>query len=59
VLHNELIGQTYNGLYCLAPGLKYKSCKRYIVSEDYGKKAPSNIMPNSTLSIAEIVSRST
>jgi len=57
VFHNEKAGETYQTLYCSAGEERYKTCKRFIVSEKMGKPAPKNIMPNSSLSIDEIISK--
>jgi hypothetical protein len=51
---NEMVGQTYRNLFCLADGLQFQTCKRYIASEKFGKRVPANIMPNTSLSIDEI-----
>jgi hypothetical protein len=45
----------YKRLYCNAGEAKYKTCKRFIVSEKTGKPVPDNIMPNSTMEIDKIV----
>jgi hypothetical protein len=44
----------YKSLFCLAGEIKFKSCKRFIVSNKVGS-CPSNIMPNSSKSIEEII----
>jgi hypothetical protein len=49
VNHNEMVGLTYRSLYCLQVNRKYKMCKRYQVCIKSGKKAPRNILPNSSL----------
>ena len=56
VLFSERLGETYRNLFCNVPEY-YSSCKRYIVSEKTGLKIPENIMPNSKLSIDEIINR--
>jgi len=56
VLYSEQTGKTYKDLYCLQPE-KYHLCKRYIVSEKTGLSIPKNIMPNSKLSIDEIIKK--
>ena len=56
-LHNEMLGKTYKNLYCLSGPDKYHTCKRYVFSEKYGKGAPENILPNSTLDNHEIAKR--
>lgn len=57
ILHSEKMNQTYKQLYCLADEMKYKTCKRYQISEKYGKPAPDNVLPNSSMSIEEIAKR--
>lgn len=57
VFHNEFMGKTYRNLYCQAQDEKFKTCKRYIFSEEYGISATENILPNSTYSIDEIAIR--
>jgi hypothetical protein len=47
--------EVYQSLYCKAGAEKFKSCKRYIVSEKTGKPVPPTIMPNAQKSIEEIV----
>jgi len=57
VFINEKAGTTYKNLFCTAGELKYKSCKRFIISEKMGRPAPDNIMPNSSMSIDDIISK--
>ncbi len=45
----------YQALYCKAGAEKFKSCKRYIVSEKTGKPVPPTIMPNAQKSVEEII----
>ncbi|MBN2776714.1 MAG: hypothetical protein JXR36_03685 [Bacteroidales bacterium] len=47
--------EVYRQLFCNAGPDKYKSCKRFMVSEATGKPVPRNIMPNSFLSVDDIV----
>ncbi|MBP5502233.1 MAG: hypothetical protein IKR94_05665 [Bacteroidales bacterium] len=56
VLFNELTGETYKNLYCMRAD-KYKTCKRYLASAECACSIPETIMPNSSLSIEEIVAR--
>jgi hypothetical protein len=49
--------QIYKELYCLAGPERYKTCKRYIVSEKTGIPVPKNIMPNTELSVEEIIKK--
>lgn len=57
VFFNEKAGETYKTLYCTAGEVKYKTCKRYIVSEMMGRPAPDNIMPNCSLTVEEIIKK--
>jgi len=57
VFINEKAGITYRKLYCTAGELKFKTCKRYIISEKMGRPAPDHIMPNSSLTIDEIIAK--
>jgi hypothetical protein len=50
-------GQIYKELYCMAGPERFKTCKRYIVSEQTGLPVPKNIMPNTELSIEEIIKK--
>lgn len=49
--------KVYKGLYCNAGPERYESCKRFIASEKTGKPVPKHIMPNSELSIEEIIKK--
>ena len=55
LLKRQESADTYKKLYCNDPA-KYKECKRYIVSEKIGK-CPPFVLPNSSLSIDEILER--
>ena len=56
VLFNEFTGETYKTLYCLRPG-RYKQCKRYQATQQCNCSIPDIIMPNSSLSVEEIIAR--
>lgn len=56
VLMNEKTGQTYKNLYCTKPE-KFKECKRYLVSEIIKKPVPENILPNSPMTVDQILQR--
>ena len=56
VLFNEFTGETYKTLYCLRPG-RYQQCKRYQASKQCNCSIPDIIMPNSSLSVEEIIAR--
>ncbi|MGE0079119.1 MAG: hypothetical protein AB7S48_14775 [Bacteroidales bacterium] len=57
VFINPKAGETYRNIFCTAGHEKYTTCKRYIVSEKTGKPVPENIMPNTILTIDEIISK--
>ena len=57
VFKNEKAGETYRILYCTAGEQKYTTCMRYMVSERAGRPAPDNIMPNSSLTVDQIISK--
>ncbi len=57
VFFNPKAGETYRKLYCNAGFAIYSTCKRYIVSEKTGKQVPESVMPNSALSVDEIISK--
>jgi hypothetical protein len=48
--------EVYKKQYCENPS-KYKACKRFIVFSETGKQVPDYIMPNSQLSIEEILQK--
>lgn len=52
----EKAAVAYKTLYCEAGEAKYKSCKRYIVSNQVGS-CPPNVMPNSSRSVEEIIQK--
>lgn len=56
ILENKASTDIYKNLYCLNGKEKYTTCKRYITSEKVGK-CPGYVMPNSSLSIEEIIQR--
>ena len=49
--------QVYKDLFCMAGPDKFQTCKRYIVSEKTGMPVPKSIMPNTELSIEEIIKK--
>ncbi len=53
VLFSENTGVTYRALYCQKSG-KYLECKRYLVAKR-GYKVPTTIMPNSRMTVDEII----
>ncbi len=57
VFKNETSGESYKNLYCNAGESRFKACKRYQVSEKAGMPAPENIMPNSSLTVDDIISK--
>jgi len=52
----ELFLDFYRSTYCEAGEEKYNKCKRFIVKNIYGK-FPSDLLPNSSLSIEEIIKK--
>ena len=57
VFLKEKSKETYRQLYCEAGAVKYTTCKRYIVSQKLGKPIPEKYLPNSMLSVEEIIDR--
>lgn len=57
ILFGERTGETYKKLYCTKGIEINKTCKRYIVSEILGKPVPEKVMPNSILSVEEIIEK--
>lgn len=57
VFYNEKAGETYRTIYCLAGEVEYSTCKRYQVSIKLGRPVPDTIMPNSSLSVQQIIDR--
>jgi hypothetical protein len=49
--------QIYKELYCLAGPERYQTCKRFIVSEKTGMPVPKTIMPNTELTIEQIIEK--
>jgi hypothetical protein len=47
----------YKELYCLAGPERYQTCKRFIVSEKTGMPVPKTIMPNTELTIEQIIEK--
>lgn len=54
VLYNERSSRAYKNLYCLNAN-KFKQCKRYMVSLVINGTVPENVLPNSVLSVDEII----
>ena len=50
-------GETYKNLYCIKGASRWETCKRYTVSNKTGKPVPENILPNSSLSVDEIIKK--
>lgn len=55
VLFSERTGETYKRLFC--ENNRFNSCKRYLVSEIVKKPISEKIMPNSVLSVDELVEK--
>jgi hypothetical protein len=56
VLTLESAAVAYKSLYCEAGEAKYKSCKRFIVSNMIGSCPPS-VLPNCSKSVEEIIQK--
>lgn len=56
IMMTEKTGETFKKHYCLNAS-KYGTCKRYQTSQLTDKPIPVSILPNSLLSIDEIVRR--
>ena len=52
----ETFTNFYKSTFCEAGVKKYKKCKRYIIKEMYGK-CPPDLLPNTSLSIEQIVKK--
>ena len=50
----EMTAKNYKRQYCEAGEAGYTKCKRYLVKQRVGK-VPSNLLPNSTKSVEEII----
>jgi hypothetical protein len=55
VLMNSITGDSYKNVYCLRK--RHLECKRFIVSKSYTKPIPTQVLPNSFMSIEEIIKR--
>ena len=55
VFHNQKTGMTYRVLFCEAGLEKYNNCKRYQAVKKGGRMVPENILPNSKLTVDEIL----
>ena len=55
VFHNKKTGLTYRAMFCEAGFEKYKNCKRYQAVKKSGMMVPENILPNSKLTVDEII----
>jgi len=49
--------QVYRNLYCNSGEKNYSKCVRYIVSEKTGKSAPTDILPNCSKDLNEIIKK--
>jgi hypothetical protein len=56
VLTLERAAVAYKTLYCQAGEAKYKSCKRYIISNTVGS-CPPDVLPNSSRTVDEIIAK--
>jgi len=49
----EMTANSYKRQYCEAGFARYSTCKRYLSNKEFGI-CPSNLLPNSPLSVEEI-----
>ncbi|MBD3330475.1 hypothetical protein GF354_03005 [Candidatus Peregrinibacteria bacterium] len=56
VLFNERTGETYRHLFC-SDKKKYPTCKRYLATIKSGLKIPDYIMPNTSLTVDEVIAK--
>ena len=49
--------QVYRNLYCNAGKKNYTKCVRFIVSKETGKIAPTDILPNCTKDLDDIIKK--
>jgi hypothetical protein len=54
VQHNEMVGLTYQALYCTQVNKKYKACRRYQLCQELGMDLPHRVLPNSCCSREEV-----
>lgn len=52
----NMAAKSYQTQYCEAGEAKFTTCKRFIVSQQYGK-CPPDLLPNSLLSIEQIATK--
>jgi hypothetical protein len=52
---NSGADEIYKQLFCSAGEEKFKTCKRYLVSEATKKPVPLDVMPNSFMTVNEII----
>lgn len=55
ICHNQIVGLTYRMLYCQQTHYRYKICKRYQIFEKIGRMAPYYVLPNTGISVDEII----
>lgn len=57
VLKRSESEQVYRNLYCNSGEKNYSKCVRFIISEKIGKAAPTDILPNCTRDLDEIIKK--
>ncbi len=56
-LYSQQTLEIYKHNYCMAGEENYTKCKRYIFVQETGKPAPLFVLPNSELSVQEILQK--
>ncbi len=56
-LYSQETLDIYKRNYCLAGREKFSQCKRFQVAEATGRPAPSWVLPNSMLTVEEIIKK--
>jgi hypothetical protein len=59
VLLNKEVGTSYKNVYCTAGGQKYKSCKRFMLSQAVKVPIPTSILPNNPFSMESLIEKIT
>ena len=49
----EITAKSYRNHFCNAGAVKWNSCKRFIIKEQYGK-CPPDLLPNSSMTVEQI-----
>lgn len=54
---DQVANKAYRNIFCLDETGNHKNCKRFIVSEKLKKTIPANILPNTFLTVDQIVAK--